>query len=115
MVSIYAPLEPNLQMTYHLVLIYYAIRLLSDNYKNVIHFVRAWFETEWNRVTRIYVTKLTIIGTDNGLSPEWCQAIILTSACTLIIGPLGTNVSEILIGIQMFSFKEVDLKVLSAK
>ena len=52
---------------------------------------------------------LTIIGPDNGLSPGRRQAIIWTSAGILLIGPLGTNFSEILIGIQIFSFKEMHL------
>ena len=34
------------------------------------------------------------------------QAIIWTSAAILLIWPLGTNSSEILIGIQTFSFKK---------
>ena len=33
----------------------------------------------------------------------------------LLIGPLGTNFSEILIGIQTFSFKKTHLKMSSAK
>ena len=33
------------------------------------------------------------IGSDNGLSPIWHQAIILTNAKLLSIGPLGTNYS----------------------
>ena len=32
--------------------------------------------THWGRVTHICVGKLTIIGSDNGLSPERRQAII---------------------------------------
>ena len=32
--------------------------------------------THWGRVTHICVSKLTIIGSDNGLSPGRCQAII---------------------------------------
>ena len=46
-------------------------------------------------------SKLTIIGSDNGLSPGRRQAIIWTNAgtCILLIGPLGTNFSEILIEI----------------
>ena len=51
----------------------------------------------------ICVSKLTIIGSDNGLSPDRRQAIIWTNAGLLLIGPLGTNFSEILIGIQTFS------------
>ena len=33
------------------------------------------------------------IGSDNGLSPDQCQAIIWTNAGILLIGPLGTNFS----------------------
>ena len=51
----------------------------------------------WGRVTHIYVSKLTIIGSDNGLSPGRRQVIIWTNAEILIIAPLGTNFSEILI------------------
>ena len=32
--------------------------------------------THWGRVTHIYVGKLTIIGSDNGLAPRRRQAII---------------------------------------
>ena len=54
--------------------------------------------THWGRVTHICVSKLTIIGSDNGLSPDRRQAIIWTNAgLSLLIGPLGTNFSEILI------------------
>ena len=71
--------------------------------------------THWGRVTLICVCKLTIIGSDNGLSPEWRQAIIWTNAGILLIGTLGTNFSEILIEIQTFSLKEMRLKVSFAK
>ena len=71
--------------------------------------------THWGRVTHICVTKLTIIGSDNGLSPGRRQAIIWTNAGILLIEPLGTNFSEILIGIQSFSFKKMRLKMSSAK
>ena len=69
----------------------------------------------WGRVTHICVGKLTIIGSDNGLSPERRQAIIWTNAGILLIGPLGTNVSEILIEIQTFSLRKMRLKMSSAK
>ena len=71
--------------------------------------------THWGRVTHICVTELTIIGSDNGLSPDRRQAIIWTNAGLLLIGPLGTNFSEILIEIITFSFKKMRLKVSSAK
>ena len=57
-------------------------------------------------MTHICVGKLTIIGSDNGLTPERRQSIIWTNAGILLIGPLGTNISEILIEILTFSFIE---------
>ena len=71
--------------------------------------------THWGRVTHICVGKLTSIGSDNGLSPDRRQAIIWNNAGILLIRPLGTNFSEILIGIQTFSFKTMHLKMSSAK
>ena len=71
--------------------------------------------THWGRVTHICVDNLTIIGSDNGLSPGRRQAIIWTIAGILLIGPLGTSFSEILIGIQTFSFTKMHLKISSAK
>ena len=55
----------------------------------------------------ICVSKLAIIGADNGLSPAQRQAIIWTNAGILLIEPLRTNFSEILTEIQTFSFKKV--------
>ena len=71
--------------------------------------------THWGRVTHICVGKLTIIGLDNGLSPGRRQAIIQTNAEILLIGPLGTNFSEIVSEIQTFSFKKMHLILSSAK
>ena len=59
--------------------------------------------------------QLTIISSDNGLSPGRRQAIIWTNAGILLIGPLGANFSEILIEILTFSFKNMRFKVSSAK
>ena len=53
--------------------------------------------THWGRVTHICVGKLTIIGSDNGLWPGWRQAIFWTNAGILLIGPLRTNLCEMLI------------------
>ena len=53
---------------------------------------------------------LTVIGSDNGLSPGQRQAIIWTNAGILI----GTNLSETLIK-MIFSFEKMHLKVSSAK
>ena len=63
--------------------------------------------THWGRVTHICVGSLTIIGSDNGLSPGRRQAIIWTNAGILLIGPLGTNFNGIVIGIQTFSVKKM--------
>ena len=66
-------------------------------------------------MTHICVGNLTIIGSDNGLSPGRRQAIIWTNAGILLIGPLGTNFSEIVIEIHTFSFKKIHLKMSSGK
>ena len=62
----------------------------------------------WGWVKHICVGKLTIIGSDNGLSPGRCQAIIWTNDWILLIGPLGTYFSAI-------SFKKMHLKMSSGK
>ena len=71
--------------------------------------------THWGRVMHICVGELTIIVSDNGLSPGRHQAIILTKAGILLIGPYGTNFSEMLIEIHTFLFKKIHLKMSSAK
>ena len=53
-----------------------------------------------------------IIGSDNGLLPGQCQAIIWTNAGIMLIWPLQTNFSEMLIEIQIFSLKKIHLKML---
>ena len=64
-------------------------------------------EAKW----RIYATaNFTIIGSDKG----WRQAIIWTNAGILLIGRLGTNFSEIVVEINIFSLTNLHLKV-SAK
>ena len=62
--------------------------------------------THWGRVTHKYVSKLNIIGSDNGLSPGWRQAIIFTNAGILLIQNAGTNFREILSEIHTFSLRE---------
>ena len=61
------------------------------------------------------ISKITILGSDNGLSPDRRQAIIWNNAGLLFIEPLGTNFSEISVGIQTFSFKKMHLNMSSAK
>ena len=67
--------------------------------------------THWGRVTHICVSKLTIVGSNNGLSPGRRQVIIWTTAEILLIGVHGN--SEISIDIQTFSFKKMHLKMSS--
>ena len=55
----------------------------------------------------ICVSKITTIGSDYGLSHGQRQAIIWTNAGILLIGPLRTNFSEILIEIHTFSYKKM--------
>ena len=71
--------------------------------------------THSGRVMHICVSKLTIVGSDNGLSPGRRQAIIWTNDGILLIGPLGADFSEILIEILTFSFKKMRFKLSSAK
>ena len=66
-------------------------------------------------MTHICVGKLTIIGSDNGLSPGRPQAIIWNNVGILLIGPLGTKFNEILIEIHIFSFKKMHLQMSSGK
>ena len=79
-----------------------------------IHFIIRRI-THLGRVTHICVSKLIIIGSDNGLSPGRRQAIIWTNAGILLIGPFGTNFSEFLIEMYTFSFKKMHLKMLPGK
>ena len=73
------------------------------------------FLTHWGRETHICVGKLTIIGSDNGLSPGRRKAIIWTNAVILLIWPLGTKFREMLIAIHTFSSKKIYLKMSSGK
>ena len=56
-------------------------------------------------MTDIWISKLTIIGSDNGLVPGQHQAIIRTNAGILLIESLGTNFNEILISIHFYQRK----------
>ena len=55
---------------------------------------------------QICINKIITNGSDNGLSPGRCQAIICTNAGILLIGPLGINFSEILIKNQYIFIEE---------
>ena len=81
------------------------ISCIKSNWLLYRRSARKPLKTHWGRVTHICVGKLTIIGSDNGLSPGRRQVIIWTNAGILLIGPLGTKFSEMLIAIDTFSFK----------
>ena len=61
-------------------------------------------------MTQICVSKLTIIGPDNGLPPGRRQAIICTNVGILLTGTLKTKFNEIFIKIHIFSFKKIHSK-----
>ena len=66
-----------------------------------------------SRVTHICVGSLTIIGSDNDLSPSRLKAIDWTNVEILLIGLLGASFSDILIEIHIFSLKKMHLKILA--
>ena len=74
-----------------------------------------FYHRQYYGILGLCVSKLTIIGSDSSLSSGQRQAIIWTNVEILIIGPLGTNVNEILMEIHTFSFKKMYLKFLSEK
>ena len=97
----------------------FAVLLLSNiqyiHYQifNTYNIKAQWVNLGW--VIHICISKITSIGSDNGLLPHQHQAIIWTNARILLIQPLGTNLSEILIEIHTFLFKKILLKIVSGK
>ena len=69
-----------------------SFEILAGNYKSKPDYQlpRCWqfMLPHWGRVTHICVDKLTIIGSENGLSPGWRQAITWTNVGILLNGPL---------------------------
>ena len=90
---------------------------------NSVHWLYQWpcrcdpkcWLNYWGRVTHICVSKLSTIGSDNGLAPGWCQAIIWTNAETFFSRTFGTNFNEILSEVHTSSFKKMHLEMSSAK
>ena len=83
-------------------------RALNTNLPHQITDCCRW--TNWGGVTHICVCKLTISGSNIGLSPRRRQAIIWTNATILSVRPLGTYVSEILFKIQNFPWRKCTCK-----
>ena len=76
------------------------------------------FLFNWGREMLLCFSKLPIIGSYNGLSPGWHQAIIWTNAGILLIQTLGTSFSETLnsyIFIPENAFENVDCLSLCLK
>ena len=99
----------------------FLVKLNWTNTERVLDFTPSFkhyiiqFSTHWGRVTHLCVSKLTIIGSNNGLSPGRRQAVIRTNAGILLLRPLVTNFNEMLIEILTFLFMKTRLKVSSAK
>ena len=103
--------------------IYWEVNPCASFQRNVTNYCKAqckmfgkWWRWEHILVgpfndTYIYTNKLTT----NALSSGWHQAIIWTNGGILSIGPLGTNFSENLIKIYVFSSKKMQLKMSSGK
>ena len=70
-----------------------------------------YFKTCWGRVTRICIGNLTIVGSDDDLSPSRHQSIIWTNAGIMLIRTLGTNYSEILSESLTFTCKKMHFKI----
>ena len=94
-------------------MIFYVLRMESGTHHTMSDIW--YFFTHWGRTAHIWVNEIVIIGSDNGLSPGRRQAIIWTNAGILVIGPLGISFSEILFEINTLSFKEMHMKLSSAK
>ena len=84
---------------------HHALRYRAWSYKIPHHI------THQGRVTHICVSKLTIIGSDNGLSPDRRQAIIRTNAGISLIRVFRETSS----GIYTFSLRKMHLIMSSAK
>ena len=84
------------------------VQLIFYGRRNRVYYGKTLHDKQhWSRVTHICVGKLTIIGSNNGLSRGRRQAIIWTSDGILFIGPLETNVSEIVIENKCIHWKNV--------
>ena len=75
------------------------VKMLSEKFKTHLMLVNceadffwiaAWSFTHWGQVTHICVSKLAIIGSDDGFSPGRRRAIFWTSTDLLLIGILET-------------------------
>ena len=88
-------------MLHYLVILLLIVALGHGFHWILFHADKIWFQvkwgkyasylTHWGRMMDIYMSNVTIIGSDNGLPPARHQAITWTNAGILLIGPLGTT------------------------
>ena len=82
---------------------------------HIVHVLSWCFVLNWGRVTHKCGSNLTIIGSDNGLSPGRRQAIIWTNDGILLTGSFAKKPRGILIKIHTSSFNKMHWKMLSRK
>ena len=70
----------------------YVYQIAHVHYRNclMVNFVLQWMWTHWGRVTHICVNKVTIIDSDNDLTPGRRPVIIWTNTAMLTLGPQGS-------------------------
>ena len=85
--------------------------IASEKTRTIVNWRGRWIHG--GRVTLIFFSKLTIMGSDSGLSPGRCLAIVWTKAGILLNRTLRTNFSEILIETFTFSSKKTHLSMSS--
>ena len=131
MLRFYSNTNINIQMQIRFFTLYTNINIspnLSKMRRNLApghQYPQCWLNihwiglTHWDRVMQTCVGILTNIGSDNGLSPGRRQAIIwsrdISNTGILLMGLIGTNLSETWIQIQIFSLKKIRLTMSSVK
>ena len=70
-----------------------------------------YLSIDWDQVTHICISKLTVIISDNGLAPLWRQSITWINDCILSVRLWGIYCTEILFKIQKFPITEMPLKI----
>ena len=85
---------------------------MAECYVPMVYTYYTAFRAKWCMSEQIVVSEQL---THWGRVMHICRAIIWTNAGILLIGILGTNVSEIWREIRIFSFKKMYLKTLSVK
>ena len=87
----------------------------NDTYKINILLRLQGFLTHWGIVTDICVSRLTIIGSDNGLAPSRPPSHYLNQCWLIANWTPGNKFQWIWIEILSFSFKKMHLQMLSAQ